>query len=75
MPSSLPFSWSGLAICLALHWATCSIGICLGFHRYLAHKSLKLRAPAEFVCMMFGCLSGEALPHMGCNASPAPPEI
>ena len=56
------FSWSGLAICLALHWATCSIGICLGFHRYLAHKSMKLRAPAEFVCMMFGCLSGEGSP-------------
>ncbi|MFN5908037.1 MAG: hypothetical protein ACK5A3_18450, partial [Planctomyces sp.] len=56
------FSLSGLAICLALHWATCSIGICLGFHRYLAHKSMKLKAPAEFVCMMFGCLSGEGSP-------------
>ena len=32
------FSWEGLAICLALHWFTCSIGICLGYHRYLAHK-------------------------------------
>lgn len=56
------FSWSGLAICLAMHWFTCSIGICLGYHRYLAHKSFKLRAPAEFVVMMAGSLSGEGSP-------------
>lgn len=56
------FSWSGLAIGLVLHWLTCSIGICLGFHRYLAHKSLKLKGPAEFFCLMCGCLSGEGSP-------------
>jgi fatty-acid desaturase len=56
------FSWSGLAICLALHWATCSIGICLGYHRYLSHKSMKLRAPAEFVALACGCISGEGSP-------------
>lgn len=56
------FSWTGVAVCLALHWATCSIGICLGYHRYLAHKSMKLRAPAEFVAMACGCLSGEGSP-------------
>jgi hypothetical protein len=33
------FSWTGVAVCLALHWATCSIGICLGYHRYLAHST------------------------------------
>lgn len=56
------FSWSGLGICLVMHWFTCSIGICLGYHRYLAHKSFKLRAPAEFVVMMAGSLSGEGSP-------------
>ncbi len=56
------FSWSGLAICLTLHWVTCSIGICLGYHRYLAHKSMKLKAPAEFVVTMCGCLAGEGSP-------------
>jgi stearoyl-CoA desaturase (delta-9 desaturase) len=45
-----------------MHWVTCSIGICLGFHRYLAHKSMKLKAPAEFVTMLCGCLSGEGSP-------------
>ena len=56
------FSWTGVAVCLALHWLTCSIGICLGYHRYLAHKSMKLKAPAEFVAMACGCLSGEGSP-------------
>ncbi|MFM8479519.1 MAG: acyl-CoA desaturase [Planctomycetaceae bacterium] len=56
------FSWSGLAICLTLHWLTCSIGICLGYHRYLSHKSLKLRSPAEFFVLACGCLSGEGSP-------------
>lgn len=56
------FSWTGLAVCVALHWLTASIGICLGYHRFLAHKSLKLKSPAEFVVLMCGCLSGEGSP-------------
>lgn len=56
------FSWTGLAVCVGLHWLTCSIGICLGYHRYLAHKSFKLKAPMEFVAMACGCISGEGSP-------------
>ena len=56
------FSWQGLAIGLTLHWLTCSIGICLGYHRYLSHKSFKLRAPAEFAVLLAGSLSGEGSP-------------
>jgi len=56
------FSWTGLIICLVMHWLTCSIGICLGYHRYLAHKSMKLKAPAEFFAMLCGTLSGEGHP-------------
>ncbi len=56
------FSWTALAVCLTLHWLTCSIGICLGYHRYLAHKSMKLKSPAEFFVLMCGCLSGEGSP-------------
>jgi len=56
------FTWTGLAVCVALHWLTCSIGICLGYHRYLSHKSMKLRSPAEFFVLMCGCLSGEGSP-------------
>ena len=56
------FSWQGLAICLVMHWFTCSIGVCLGYHRFLSHKSLKLRTPAKFFVMVAGCLSGEGSP-------------
>lgn len=56
------FSWEALGICLVMHWFTCSIGICLGYHRYLSHKAFKLRAPAEFFVMMAGSLSGEGSP-------------
>lgn len=55
-------SWSAVATCLILHWFTCSIGICLGYHRYLAHKSMKLRKPAEFFVLAAGAISGEGSP-------------
>ena len=47
---------------LALHWLTMSIGICLGYHRFLSHKSLKLRTPAEFFVLVCGVISGEGSP-------------
>lgn len=56
------FSWQALAVCIGLHWFTCSVGICLGYHRYLAHKSMKLRKPAEFFVLLAGSLSGEGSP-------------
>jgi fatty-acid desaturase len=56
------FSWTGLIVCVVLHWLTCSIGICLGYHRYLAHKSMKLKAPAEFCVLAAGTISGEGSP-------------
>jgi stearoyl-CoA desaturase (delta-9 desaturase) len=37
------FSWSGLAVCLFLHWLTGGIGICLTYHRLLTHRSFALR--------------------------------
>jgi len=56
------FSWQGLAICVFMHWFTCSVGVCLGYHRFLAHKSLKLKAPVEFLVLLAGSLSGEGSP-------------
>ncbi len=58
------FTWSALVAALVLHWATCSIGICLGYHRGLSHKSLKLRNPAKFIATYFGVISGEGTPLM-----------
>jgi len=56
------FSWSALGVCLVLHWMTGSIGICLGYHRFLSHKSMTLAAPARFFTLLCGSLSGEGSP-------------
>lgn len=56
------FSFQGLITAVVLHWATCSLGICLGYHRYLSHRSMKLKSPAEFFVLLCGVLSGEGTP-------------
>lgn len=58
------FSWYGLVAFFVLHWMTGSIGICLGYHRYLSHRSMKLRGPAKFFAMLCGTVSGEGTPFM-----------
>ena len=58
------FSWQAFVAMLVMHWLTCSIGICLGYHRFLSHKSLKLRTPARILVNLCGVLSGEGSPLM-----------
>lgn len=36
------FSWSALGVAICLHWLCGSIGICLGYHRLLTHRSLQV---------------------------------
>ena len=56
------FNWQSLVTCIALHWFTASIGICLGYHRFLSHKSFKLVGPVRFITLLAGSLSGEGSP-------------
>jgi stearoyl-CoA desaturase (delta-9 desaturase) len=56
------FSWAALGVCLVLHWLTCSVGICLGYHRYVSHQSMKLRQPARFLVLACGAIAGEGSP-------------
>ena len=55
-------TWQAVAVAVILHWMTCSIGICLGYHRFLSHCSLKLRWPARAFVTLCGVLSGEGSP-------------
>ena len=55
-------TWQAVAVTVVLHWLTCSIGICLGFHRCLSHRSLKLKWPAKFFTTLCGTLAGEGTP-------------
>ena len=36
------FSWSAVAVMFFLYWVTASLGICLGYHRYLTHRGFAL---------------------------------
>jgi stearoyl-CoA desaturase (delta-9 desaturase) len=56
------FSWPAFFVCLFLYWLTGSIGVCLGYHRYLAHRGFKLQGPTRFFVNLCGCLSVEGSP-------------
>ena len=56
------FTWPAFICFLVMHWLTASIGICMGYHRYLSHKTMKLKPPAEFFAMLCGTLSAEGSP-------------
>ncbi len=51
------FSWSALAITIFLHWWLGSLGICLGYHRLLSHRSLLLPNWIEYILSISGALA------------------
>ncbi|MGF1523278.1 MAG: acyl-CoA desaturase [Leptolyngbyaceae cyanobacterium] len=51
------FSWDALGVALLLHWFCGSIGICLGYHRLLTHRSLRLPQWLEYVVVTVGALA------------------
>ncbi|MBM3964128.1 MAG: acyl-CoA desaturase [Planctomycetes bacterium] len=56
------FTRSGLFLALILHWATGSIGICLGFHRLLTHTGLEVPRWVRNTVAVIGTLAGEGGP-------------
>ena len=53
------FSWSGVAVMMVLYWVTASLGICLGFHRYLTHRSFELPRWLGYFFTLCGTLACE----------------
>jgi len=51
------FSWSALGITLFLHWLLGSIGICLGYHRLLSHRSFRVPRWLEYAIAIIGALA------------------
>ena len=51
------FSWSALGVMIFLHWLFGSIGICLGYHRLLTHRSLQVPKWLEYVITTIGALA------------------
>ncbi|MBW4659012.1 MAG: fatty acid desaturase [Drouetiella hepatica Uher 2000/2452] len=51
------FSWSALGVMLFLHWLLGSIGICLGYHRLLTHRSFQVPKLLEYAIATLGALA------------------
>ncbi len=51
------FSWSALGVAIALHWLCGSLGICLGYHRLLTHRGLRVPKFLEYTFAVCGALA------------------
>ena len=51
------FHWSALIVLVVLYYTTGAWGICLGYHRLLTHRSLKLAKPVEYAVAILGTLA------------------
>jgi len=56
------FSWSALGVALLLHWLFGSIGICLGYHRLLSHRSFRVPQWLEVVLITIGATAMQGGP-------------
>lgn len=51
------FSWSAVAVMFFLYWVTASLGICLGYHRYLTHRGFTAPKWVANILVFFGTLA------------------
>lgn len=51
------FSWPALGLLVFLHWLFGSIGICLGYHRLLSHRSFQVPKWLEYAIALIGALA------------------
>lgn len=53
------FSWAGVGVAVFLHWVTGGLGITLGFHRLLTHRSFQTPKWLEYFFAFCGTLACE----------------
>ena len=56
------FTWGALAVAGFLWWVAGGIGVCLGFHRMLTHRSFQTFKPIEYIITTCGALSVQGSP-------------
>lgn len=56
------FSWIGLGLALFLHWVTGGLGITLGWHRLVTHRSFQVPQWLEYFLVFCGTLAMEGGP-------------
>lgn len=64
VPAVFPalFTWSGLALFFLLLWISGGLGVTLGFHRLLTHRSFRTRRWLEYALTLCGCLAWQGAP-------------
>ena len=53
------FTWKALGLFVVLSWVTASLGVCMGYHRYLTHGSFCTHKSIRWLLAFLGQLSGE----------------
>ncbi|MBT9317016.1 acyl-CoA desaturase [Leptothoe spongobia] len=56
------FSWSALGVAILLHWLCGGVGICLGFHRMISHRSFQAPRWLEYSIAFLGTLAMQGGP-------------
>lgn len=55
-------NWAAIGVCLLLHALTGGLGICVGYHRLLTHRSFKCPRGLEYALATLGALTMEGGP-------------
>ena len=56
------FTWPAFWVCVALYLITGALGITVGFHRLLTHRSFKTPKAVEYALTIIGCLTAQRSP-------------
>jgi stearoyl-CoA desaturase (delta-9 desaturase) len=56
------FSWSAVVLCLVLHWVTGGLGVTLGLHRLVSHRSFQAPKWLEYVLVFCASLAMQGGP-------------
>jgi sn-2 palmitoyl-lipid 9-desaturase len=51
------FSWSAVAVAIFFNWLFGGVGICMGYHRLLTHRSFTVPKPLERIIATIGCFA------------------
>ncbi len=56
------FSWSGVAVFAVMYYLSGGLGITLGYHRLLTHRSFRTYKPVEYTLALLACLAWQGGP-------------
>lgn len=56
------FSWSAVGVAVLLWWVSGGLGVCLGYHRLLTHRSFETPRLVEYALTAFGNLTWQGSP-------------